>query len=77
MLPGTAPLTIREMVALNEEESRSFAIKCKDLFGLNELLIVSTCNRTELYYTAKDSISENLVKALLIEKGIEAVILQM
>ncbi|MEN9363673.1 MAG: Glutamyl-tRNA reductase [Bacteroidota bacterium] len=67
----TAPLTIREMVALNEEESRAFAITCKDLFGLNELLIVSTCNRTELYYTSKESISENLVKALLIEKGIE------
>jgi glutamyl-tRNA reductase len=67
----TAPLTIREMVALNEEESRAFAIKCKDLFGINELLIVSTCNRTELYYTAKESISEQLVKALLIEKGIE------
>jgi glutamyl-tRNA reductase len=67
----TAPLSIREMVALNEEESKTFAIKCKDLFGLNELLIVSTCNRTELYYTAIENISEDLVKALLIEKGIQ------
>lgn len=67
----TAPLTIREMVALTQEESKAFAIKCKDLFGLNELLIVSTCNRTELYYTAKENISEDLVKALLIEKGIQ------
>jgi len=67
----TAPLTIREMVALNEEESKAFAIKCKDLFGLSELLIVSTCNRTELYYTTQQNISEDLVKALLIEKGIE------
>ena len=67
----TAPLTIREMVALNEEESKAFAIKCKDLFGLSELLIVSTCNRTELYYTTQANISEDLVKALLIEKGIE------
>ncbi len=67
----TAPLTIREMVALNEDESKAFAIKCKDLFGLNELLIVSTCNRTELYYTAIENISEELVKALLIEKGIQ------
>jgi glutamyl-tRNA reductase len=67
----TAPLTIREMVALNEEESKAFAIKCKDLFGLSELLIVSTCNRTELYYTTPANISEDLVKALLIEKGIE------
>ncbi len=66
----TAPLTIREMVALNEEESKAFALKCKDLFGLNELLIVSTCNRTELYYTSKENYSEEIVKALLIEKSI-------
>jgi glutamyl-tRNA reductase len=66
----SAPLTIREMVALSEEESRAFTLKCKDLFGLQELLIVSTCNRTELYYTSQESISNDLIKALLIEKGL-------
>ncbi len=66
----SAPLTIREMVSMNEEESRAFTLKCKDLFGLQELLIVSTCNRTELYYTSPESISNDLIKALLIEKGL-------
>jgi glutamyl-tRNA reductase len=66
----SAPLTIREMVALSEEESRAFTLKCKDLFGLQELLIVSTCNRTELYFTSQESISNDLIKALLIEKGL-------
>jgi len=66
----SAPLTIREMVALSEEESRTFTLKCKDMFGLQELLIVSTCNRTELYYTSQESISNDLIKALLIEKGL-------
>jgi glutamyl-tRNA reductase len=66
----SAPLTIRELVAMNEEESRAFTLKCKDLFGLQELLIVSTCNRTELYYTSPESISNDLIKALLIEKGL-------
>jgi glutamyl-tRNA reductase len=66
----SAPLTIREMVALNEDESKAFTLKCKDLFGLQELLIVSTCNRTELYFTTQEDISEQLIKALLIEKGL-------
>lgn len=66
----SAPLTIREQVALNEEESRAFAIKCKDLFGLQEMLIVSTCNRTEVYYNTPEDISSDLVKSLLIEKGL-------
>jgi len=66
----SAPLTIREMVALNEDECKAFSLKCKDLFGLQELLIVSTCNRTELYFTTQENISEQLIKALLIEKGL-------
>jgi glutamyl-tRNA reductase len=66
----TAPLAIREMLALNEEESKGFYVKCKDLFGLNELLIVSTCNRTEFYYTSDRAISTDLIKAFLIEKGL-------
>jgi glutamyl-tRNA reductase len=66
----TAPLAIREMLALNEDESKGFYVKCKDLFGLNELLIVSTCNRTEFYYTSDRDISTDLVKAFLIEKGL-------
>jgi len=66
----TAPLAIREQLALNEEESKGFYVKCKDLFGLNELLIVSTCNRTEFYYTSDRDISTDLIKAFLIEKGL-------
>lgn len=66
----TAPLAIRETLALNEEESKGFYVKCKDLFGLNELLIVSTCNRTEFYYTSDRDISTDLIKAFLIEKGL-------
>jgi glutamyl-tRNA reductase len=66
----TAPLTIREQVALNEEESKDFALKCKEQFGLNELLIISTCNRTEMYYTSHEDVSNELVNHLLQEKGL-------
>ncbi|MHA8065916.1 glutamyl-tRNA reductase [Aquirufa sp. ROCK2-A2] len=66
----TAPLTIREQVALNEEESKVFALKCRERFGLNELLIISTCNRTEMYYTSHKDVSKDLVNHLLQEKGL-------
>jgi glutamyl-tRNA reductase len=66
----SAPLPIRELVAFSEEEIRAFTVMCKDLFALQELLIVSTCNRTELYFTSQESISTDLIKALLIQKGL-------
>jgi glutamyl-tRNA reductase len=71
----TAPLAIREQVALNEGEIKTLSLKLKELFELQELLIVSTCNRTELYYSAdaqsaEIDLSQELIKLLCIEKGL-------
>ncbi|MFT4033165.1 MAG: glutamyl-tRNA reductase [Siphonobacter sp.] len=67
----TAPLSVREQVAVNESEAKSFSLKLKELFGFQDVLIVSTCNRTELYYTAAADYAETIIKLLAIEKGIE------
>lgn len=67
----SAPLTIREQVALNDDESKAFAIQCKEKYDINDLLIVSTCNRTEIYYTSKQDVSQAIVKDLLQEKQLE------
>ena len=40
----SAPLTVREQVALNDDESKAFAIQCKEKYDINDLLIVSTPN---------------------------------
>lgn len=64
------PLQVRETFALNEAQTKSFSLKVKDLFSLTDLLIVSTCNRTEIYYTAPVDFSVELVKALTAEKGL-------
>lgn len=42
----------------------------KDLFGIQESLIVSTCNRTEIYYISDKNYSGDIIKSLLIQKGI-------
>lgn len=66
----SAPLAVREQVALNEDEIKNFSLKIRDLFNINEILIVSTCNRTEVYYVADENRNADIIKLLLIEKGI-------
>lgn len=73
----TAPLAVRELIALNEGEAKQFMLRLRDVFGLSELLVVSTCNRTEVYYTsaptsmlAAPDYNEAIARLLLIEKGL-------
>jgi len=66
----TAPLDIRERIALNEEEAKALMLRIKDFFDISDVLVVSTCNRTEIYYTSPKDINEELLSLLLIEKGL-------
>ena len=66
----TAPLAVRELIALNEGEAKQFMLRLRDFFGLTELLVVSTCNRTEVYYTFGQDLNREIVQLLLIEKGL-------
>lgn len=67
----TAPVGVREKVALNEAETRRILAKIPDLFGLQDVLILSTCNRTEVYYTSERDLSLPLIQLIGIEKGVE------
>ena len=66
----SATLAVREQVALTESEVKDFSIKIKDLFGIQECMVVSTCNRTEVYYTSERDFTTDLIKVLLVQKGI-------
>ena len=54
----TAPLDLREKLVFSEDSARS-ALSClsygNQLQQIHELVIVSTCNRTELYFTGETS----------------------
>ena len=56
-----ADATLRGQFAVNEDQYLSILSKAKD-FGINELFILSTCNRTEIYGFAADA---KLLSALL------------
>lgn len=67
---SNTPLHVRESFVLNQEQQKAFSLKVKDLFRITDLLVVSTCNRTEIYYSAEQDLSIELIKALTAEKGL-------
>ena len=61
---NTAPVGVREIFALSKEESRILLNSIKENTEIQEALIISTCNRTELYYSSTDDLSDLLLDLL-------------
>jgi len=66
-----APLDIRELIALDESSCRLFLQTLKSFIQASDILVLSTCNRTEVYYNADIDYSTEIVKLLGITKGID------
>ncbi|MCC9166848.1 glutamyl-tRNA reductase [Pontibacter harenae] len=64
-----APIPVREAVALNEIACRNLLDKIKEFTEASDVLVLSTCNRTEVYYTADKDLSREIIKLIAIEKG--------
>ncbi len=67
-----AQLQIREQVALSDTECRSLLVQAREVLGLRELLVISTCNRTELYYNHPQILDQELIGLLSVVKGIRS-----
>ncbi|MEM8898139.1 MAG: glutamyl-tRNA reductase [Bacteroidota bacterium] len=65
-----APVEIRELIYLPEATCKSLLGKFKDLLGLSEAMVFSTCNRTEVYYSSEEDLSREIIKCICVEKGI-------
>ena len=59
-----APLAIRELLSLDEAACRRFLNTLHNELALTDLLVLSTCNRTEVYYAAEDDRSREIILAL-------------
>jgi glutamyl-tRNA reductase len=57
------PLEIRELVALDEPACRQLLAALHDELGLTDVLVLSTCNRTEVYYSARQDQSAAILQA--------------
>ena len=74
----TAPLSVRERVAFGPEEiapnlkAIRERLSSPDAGGVTEAMILSTCNRTELYCAAQDAerAAERLTEFLSVTKSV-------
>ena len=53
----TAAVEIREKLAFNDEQVGAALAELKQNFGQGEFALLSTCNRTELYFSAPEEIN--------------------
>lgn len=66
----TAPVEYREGLACSREETAYLLSILKTIKGVQEIILLSTCNRVELYAVAQEyACMENLVNTLLELKG--------
>lgn len=58
------PLAIRELLALDEAACGRLVRTLQLEIGLSDVLVLSTCNRTEVYYAAEQDFSGTIIAAL-------------
>ncbi|MGN1412607.1 MAG: glutamyl-tRNA reductase [Oscillospiraceae bacterium] len=65
-----APLEVRGKISFNDEEIIEFCHRLKEQYLVDECMIISTCNRTEIYYISKKSI-ETIQKEIANYKNLD------
>jgi glutamyl-tRNA reductase len=68
----TASLAIREQVSLNETAAKRLLNFMREYTPVTDVLVISTCNRTEIYYSAENDCSVEIFKGLSLIKGLSA-----
>lgn len=64
----SAPVHIRELISLDEAAIERLLLKLKEFFSVSDALVLSTCNRTEVYYSHESDLSVELIKLIGIER---------
>ncbi|MEJ2004380.1 MAG: glutamyl-tRNA reductase [Cyclobacteriaceae bacterium] len=64
------PIEVREQLALDEKESVRLLQFLKDFTNVEEALVLSTCNRTEVFYSSDSDESESIAKGIATIKGL-------
>ena len=66
-----SPLDIREKLSFDNSKLDRYLLKLKSLDGLDEVMILSTCNRVEVLYVSKYDIVDKILEYLSHHSGIE------
>ena len=66
----TAPVAVRERLAFTEHEAQEFASQAAATADVREAVVISTCNRTEVYLVVSDPVrAESDVLGLLAKRA--------
>jgi len=65
-----ASLDVREKLSLNEFETKLLLNQLRDILNISEAIVISTCNRTEVYYLAENEYAANIISLICSVKGI-------
>ena len=68
----TTPLELRERIALDQAGVKAFLISLKEVVGISEAVVLSTCNRTEVYYLAEEDLSTAIIKTLAAQQSVSS-----
>ncbi len=66
-----SPLKIREQLALDESLTKKLLVFIRDFTKATDVLVLSTCNRTEIYYNHHDDLTDDMLKGLCLIRGVE------
>ncbi len=66
-----APLEVREQISLDMQACQEIALKIKDWDDMSDILVLSTCNRTEVYYLSEIDYSYNIIQEIFALKQID------
>ena len=65
-----AAVDVRELMHLSDQAASNLASNLNKILGLEEVLVLSTCNRTEIYFSSAVDRSMEVLRLLCMEKGI-------
>jgi len=67
----STPIDLREKLTFQETTSKEFFKKLKEVHGIREAMVVSTCNRTEIYYSSEYGVDQEIIKLICLEKNLQ------
>ncbi|HYF70138.1 MAG TPA: glutamyl-tRNA reductase [Ohtaekwangia sp.] len=67
-----APVAIREQVSLNESAGKQLLQFVKEYTSATDVLVISTCNRTEIYYNAENDFTAEIFSGLGLIKQLKS-----
>jgi glutamyl-tRNA reductase len=66
----TAPVSVREQVSLTESSGKQLLQFIREYTSATDVLVVSTCNRTEIYYSGEKDFTLEILTGLAFVKNI-------